>query len=156
MIRKNSSGLPMLLTCVQCKAFFTLIFMSDMQAEIDLLVAAKPMLGWWLHWMIIIVFLSIVFVWKHKAARWTLLSMVGVFPTAMLIYKLTGNINLVGISHLIFWIPLWLYLWQNEVKKAPCPPKSIYGAWIMLLFATISVSLVFDVYDVLMVSMGQK
>ena len=63
---------------------------------------------------------------------------------------------MLGIVHLILWLPLLLYLVQREVRTESFEPRSTYGIWTFLVTATIAVSLAFDVRDIALVAMGAK
>ena len=130
--------------------------MQDMQAQVDLLIAAKPWIGIWLNWMTFVLVLSVIFGWKHKAARWVFLSTIAIVPTSIGIFHTTQNIHFIGIAHIIFWIPLTYYLLQHEVRTQNFSAKSCYGIWLIALLCTICISLVFDVYDVIFATLGWK
>lgn len=115
----------------------------------------------WMNWMGIVFIASLLFVWKHKTARYVLFVLVLTLPIGFGIWILTGNIHLLGITHLVVWLPLAIYIYSKELKSSDGTPfsarlKSPYMIWLCLLFATIVVSLVFDVRDIALVLMGQK
>ncbi|NNE37293.1 MAG: hypothetical protein HKN08_03225 [Gammaproteobacteria bacterium] len=110
----------------------------------------------WMNWMMFIFVLSIVFVWKHKGARWTLASIILSMPVAILVFHLSNTIHLLGIVHLLLWTPLLIYMVLKEIKSEGFKFQSPYGVWAILLTATIAISLLFDIRDIILVAMGQK
>lgn len=116
----------------------------------------------WINWMGIIFLSSLFFVWKRKPARYVLLAMLLTLPLGFLVWKLSNSIHLIGIAHLILWLPLLIYLYKVEYSKStssaarPDRLKSSYYIWLSLLILTIVISLIFDVRDIALVLMGQK
>ena len=110
----------------------------------------------WINWMKICYLLSVLFVWKYKTARYALLVFILTIPGAHLVLKVTGTIHLLGIVHFLLWAPLGLYIYKNEYKSYKFNKKSLYGIWIHLLFSTIIVSLVFDLWDFSQIALGHK
>ncbi len=127
--------------------------LADMQAQMEML---SPAVQAWLNWMTICFLVSLLFVWTHKAARWVLAVMVLTMPLGLAIFALTGAVHLLGITHLILWTPLLVYMVKSEVRTDEFKVGSPYGIWVLLLVATIFISLVFDVRDVILVALGQK
>jgi hypothetical protein len=130
-----------------------------MQEQVDAQMAtiAEPV-QWWMNWMMLIFAASIVFVWKHKEARWTLGALVLSMPTAMAVFALWGTVHLFGIVHWLLWAPLAAYLvqrWRHsgEEKFATWGP---FRVWVSALLATIFVSLAFDARDIVLVLNGTK
>ena len=69
-----------------------------MNAQIAAIAAAKPLVGMWMNWMMIILLLSVLFVWRRQGARVVLLAFIATMPVAMLIFTMTKNVNLIGIA----------------------------------------------------------
>lgn len=118
--------------------------------------AMTPAVELWVNWMGIISLLSIVFIWKHTPARFVLLATLLLLPLGFLIFTLTHTVHLIGIAHIILWGPLGFYLFKHEIKGDGFKLKSPYGIWLGLYLATISISLVLDVRDVILVMLGLK
>ncbi|MCG8378574.1 MAG: hypothetical protein MI865_03750 [Proteobacteria bacterium] len=110
----------------------------------------------WMNWMMSIFLASIIFCYKHVSARYIL----GVFfltlPIAIFIFDQTKNIHLLGISHIIGWLPLSIYLILTEIKGKKGFFKKPYGIYLILLLATIGTSFIFDIRDIYLVMMGVK
>jgi len=128
--------------------------MEEMELAIN--AATTPAVQIWMNWMILVFIVSIVFVWKYKAARIVLAAFILTLPIAMLIFNLSKSVHLIGIAHLIIWGPLAFYLIKYEIKSPPFNFKSVYGVWVILLLGTIAISLVFDVRDIILVMLGEK
>ncbi|NNC97017.1 MAG: hypothetical protein HKN88_02980 [Gammaproteobacteria bacterium] len=118
----------------------------------------------WMNWMGIVFIASLIFVWKHKTARYAFLALVLTMPLGFGVWKFTGNIHLMGITHLLVWTPLVFIIYLREFCATGTWPdtpfvqrfKSPYFIWICLLFVTICISLIFDIRDLVLVIMGQK
>ncbi len=110
----------------------------------------------WMNWMMLIFLCSIIFVWKYRTARWVLAAFLLSMPMAMFIYYLTNTIHLLGIVHVIIWLPLLIFLYRTDFKSESFKKFSPYGIWIILLATTIVISLIFDVRDIFLVSIGKK
>ena len=110
----------------------------------------------WMNWMMLIFLCSIIFVWKYRTARWVLAAFLLSMPMAMFIYYLTNTIHLLGIVHVIIWLPLLIFLYRTDFKSESFKKISPYGIWVILLATTIVISLIFDVRDIFLVSIGKK
>lgn len=128
--------------------------MEEMNSAI--LAATTPIVQIWMNWMMIIFLASVFFVWNHKSARFILAALFLSAPIALFIFKTTNNVHLIGITHLLVWIPLIVYLYFSEIKDKLTQLKSIYGVYLVLFLSTILISLVFDVRDITLVAMGLK
>ena len=129
--------------------------MQELNMAVEAVVAANPLVGIWLKWMMFIAFASILFIWKRVPARYVLGSMFLIFPIGLLIFKLTGNVNLIGLAHILVWGPLAAYLCK-VIRSKSFNFKSFYGVWLVLFEITIIISLLFDVRDVFLVMTGVK
>jgi len=110
----------------------------------------------WMNWMMFIFLSSIFFVWKYKTARWVLVSFFLTMLLGILVYYLTNTVHLLGIPHIIIWLPLLIFLYRLDFKSESFKKASPYGVWVILLATTIVVSLIFDVRDIFLVSIGSK
>lgn len=128
--------------------------MKAMQQAID--AATTPAVQMWMNWMLIIFAASLLFVWKYPPARLALGAFVLSALAGIVIFNLTGEPYLLGISHILFWAPLAYYLYKQVVRNNEFRIRSLYGVWVILLLITIVVSLVFDVRDIALVLLGMK
>ena len=128
--------------------------MEEMSAAIE--AATTPAVQMWMNWMLAIFALSVIFVWKYKGARWVLLAFLLSIPAGYFLFQATKNPWLLGIVHFLLWLPAAIYLLVVEIKRPEVRLASIYGVWVVLLLATIAVSLVFDARDIFLVLTGSR
>ena len=121
--------------------------------EMNLAVAAgtSDIVKIWMNWMLFIFFAALFFVYWHVSARIILVAIVITIPIAVLIFKQTNNIHLLGISHLICWLPLIIYLIKSEIIGKLEKLKTPYGVYLILLITTVSISLILDIRDIVLV-----
>jgi hypothetical protein len=131
--------------------------MNDMMNQVNEQMAVLPLwIHYWMNWVVLIFLLPALFVWKSKAARYVLVALILTMPLGMLVFYFTNNAHLLGIAHLILWAPLLFGLIKYEIKRTDFKFASVYGIWLALLMATISISLVFDIRDIAMIAIGHK
>lgn len=128
--------------------------MQEMMNAIN--AETTPIVQMWMNWMMLIFLCSLLFVWKHVPARIVLAAFIIGAMVAYVVFQINNNPHLLGISHLLVWVPLAVYLYFNVVRNETFRLASPYGIWIVLLLLTIAISTVFDVRDVALVAMGQK
>lgn len=116
----------------------------------------SPAVRIWVNWMVLVFVAAILFVWKRQSARVIIAALILTIPVALITWELTHNVHLLGIPHLIVWTPLAVYLIRTEVIGKTRQLKSVYGVYLILLLATIIASLVLDIRDIALVSMGMK
>lgn len=133
-------------------------FLTAMRSE------TTPIVQIWMNWMVFVFLASLMFMAKYKTARWAFAVILGTMTLAGIVWSLTENVHLLAIPHLILWTPLAVYLWKTTLSaraRAIQPaPKGFHPRahiiWASLLFATILISLVFDLRDVYLVMTGGK
>jgi hypothetical protein len=128
--------------------------MEEMTAAIN--AATGPAVKMWINWMLAVFAISIIFVWKYKGARWVLLAFLLSMPAAYFLFQATKDPWLLGLIHFVLWMPLGIHLIVVELKRTEVRIASIYGVWLVLLLATIAISLVFDFRDVYQVLTGSR
>jgi len=136
--------------------------MEELNAAMD--VGTSRAVKIWMNWMGIIFLSSLIFVWKRKPARWVLAAIILTLPIGFVVWKMTGSVHMLGIAHLIVWLPLAIYLYKAEFSKTAEAStlslsqrlKSPYFIWLCLLLTTIVISLIFDVRDIFLVLTGAK
>ncbi|MDF1671285.1 MAG: hypothetical protein P1U83_16910 [Roseovarius sp.] len=99
----------------------------------------------WMRWLNIVFLIGIFFAFTHVTARLSLLAYIVCFPVAVVIFYYTRNIRLTGISHIVFWTPLMIYLPYAVSNDPDFNLLSIYGIWVLLLCLTVAISVMFDV-----------
>ncbi len=132
--------------------------MLELANEINtaMLAETTPIVQIWMNWMVGLFFASIIFIWHKKSARFVLATILLTLVFAAVIFYFTKNVHLFSVPHLVLWAPLAIYLIKTEFRKPDFKYLSIYGIYLTLLVATIAVSLVFDIRDLILISMGMK
>ena len=128
--------------------------MEEMEAAIN--AATSPAVKIWMNWMLVIFLASIIFIYKHKSARFILGALVLTLPLALLIFEMTKSPVLIGVAHIIVWLPLAVYLIKTEIMGKTGKLKSVYGVYLSLLLATIFISLFFDIRDSALILLGMN
>ncbi len=118
-------------------------------------LASGPAWVWaWVNFMGIVFLLAIPFSFVRVEARWALAVMALTFPAMMGFYSLVGFVRLLGVVHVVFWTPFAVYLWRRRARWRI--RETLAGKWILLLFATILISLAFDYTDVVRYLLGER
>ena len=126
--------------------------MQEMMQAIE--AATSPAVQLWMGWMSLLFTLSLLFIRKRTGARFALVgSLLGVV-CGIIIFKITKDPWLLGISHILFWMPLIWILYRIDISKPGFSWKTPYGIWLALLIPTIVISLIFDFRDVARVLSG--
>ena len=128
--------------------------MEEMDAAIN--AATSPAVKIWMNWMLAIFVLSLVFIYKHKSARFIFGALALSLPIAVLIFKKTQSVPLIGLAHIIVWIPLAIYLIKAEIIGKTEKLKTPYGIYLILLLSTLFISLYFDIRDVILIALSMK
>ncbi len=106
----------------------------------------------WVAWMGLVNTASLVFL-RRTEARVILGVFAGNFVFMNALFMLNGFNRLLGLSHVIFWTPLVVYLvrrlWKLEQASA-------FGVWVRVLALTNGLSLVIDYVDVVRYLMGDR
>lgn len=126
--------------------------MEEMEAAIN--AATSPAVKIWMNWMLAIFAASLLFVWKHKTAWAVPGALLLTLPLALYIFELTKSPQLIGISHIAFWLPLAIFLFITEIKGKIAQLKTPYGVYLVLLLTTIAISLFFDTRDAILILIG--
>jgi hypothetical protein len=97
----------------------------------------------WVGWMILLNTSSVIFL-KRRMGKiifivWNLNG-----ATMMALFMLNGYNRMLGLSHIIWWTPLLVYMYK--MKEVDMQPKA-YKIWYKALFITILLSLVLDYTD---------
>ncbi len=104
----------------------------------------------WVGWMMLVNTAALLFL-KQPAARVVLVAWIGNIITMGVLYEMVGYVRLLGLSHVIWWTPLAVYLWRQRAQfQAP----DWFGYWGRVLLATILASLVIDYIDVVRYLLG--
>ena len=95
--------------------------------------------------MILINTASIFFL-KEKLGKITFAVWNGNGLTMVILFAQFGYNRLLGLSHILWWTPLFIYFWK--VRKNARESK-IFNQWFWILFVTIGLSLLLDYVDVI-------
>jgi len=128
--------------------------MEEMETAID--AATSDVTKIWMDWMMIIFLSSLIFVYRHLSARFIFASLILSMPIAIWIFETTKSPHLIGIAHIVVWLPLAIYLVKAEVVEKIEKIKSPYGIYITLLLSTIVISLFFDIRDAILIAFDMK
>jgi hypothetical protein len=124
----------------------------------DQAIAQQPAwVGYWLNWLLFGAFILplALLIWRQSriAAIATIVtSITGAFGVNWL-FGWMGYVKLLGLPHIVLWTPLAYYLFvQIKRDDMPAWPKRI----IVVVLATILISLAFDYADVLRYALGER
>jgi hypothetical protein len=106
----------------------------------------------WVGWLMLVNLASLAF-WKRREARvvfWTFLAN-AIFMSVLC--ELNGYNRLLGLSHVLFWTPLLVYL----IRKLPGIDRAAaFGQWVVILILTDTASLLIDYADVIRYVLGDR
>jgi hypothetical protein len=116
---------------------------SDIQAQLDTL----PLwLRLWFGWMgLVILVAPFVFLRRRQGRVAAAFSIVFLVIQLPLLHSV-GLTNLLALPHLLFWVPLLVYL-GRELRDRRVPIRSAIGAWMSVTVVTLIVTLVVDLRD---------
>lgn len=106
----------------------------------------------WVGWMVVVNTACLAFL-RHPVGRWVLIAWVGNMITMQTLFALNGYNRLLGLSHVLWWTPLLIYLVRQRPRLAA---GSAVSRWVGILTATIALSLVLDYLDVVRYLLGDR
>lgn len=102
----------------------------------------------WIYWWTRVIdssnWLLIPFAFFDARARWSLLAWLCNIVMIITLYNVFGYTRILGLSHIIAWTPLLIYLIKN---RKPFDQENWAGRYLYWFMAVITVSLLFDYYD---------
>lgn len=106
----------------------------------------------WIGCMMVVNTASIAF-FKNPEAKFILGVWIpnGIFMTVLA--EVTGFTRLLGLSHVIWWTPLVIYLF---LKRKDFDLSTVYGKWLVSVLVINSASLVIDYLDVVRWLLGER
>lgn len=122
-------------------------FMADLDA-------APAWVGVWVNFIGAVFVLALPFAFHRVEARVALLVMAMTAPAMIGLHSAIGYSRLLGIVHAVFWTPFAIWLWRRRDKWRV--RETLAGKWIVLLLATMLVSLAFDYADVVRWIFGER
>ena len=103
----------------------------------------------WVYWWTRVIdasnWLLVPFALIDQRARWALLAWIINIVIILSLYNLFGYTRILGLSHILAWTPLLIYLWR---QRQPFLEENWSGKYLYWFMAVITVSLVFDYWDV--------
>ena len=125
---------------------------------LDEMIALQPAwVGYWVNWLFIGAFVLplALLIWKETRITAVVTFVASVMGGAgvFYLYEQMGYVKLLGLPHIIVWVPLSFYLYK-QINKPDMPlwPKRIMA----VVLVTILISLVFDVADVARYILGER
>ena len=121
-------------------------------------LAAQPAwVGIWVTWLGFGAFVLplALLIWKETriTAVITVVASVLAGFGVMQLFERMGYVKLLGLPHIILWLPLCFYLWKQISRSEIRPwPKRII--WVVLV--TIGISLAFDIADAARYVLGER
>ena len=103
--------------------------------------------GWlvaWVFTMMVVNTAALLFL-QRVEARWILAAWIGNIVFMSALFEMVGYVRLLGLSHVIFWTPLLIYLFA---RRNSWDLSNLSGKYIALVFAVNATSLVIDYIDV--------
>ncbi|MDP2150288.1 MAG: hypothetical protein Q8K13_11665 [Parvibaculum sp.] len=115
------------------------------------LIAQEPWwLSSWVYWLIAINSLSLFFAFTRNEAHWVLTAWLGNLVMMPMLFEAVGYVRLLGLTHIVFWTPLVVYLWRQRSEFG----SSWSGRYLWVVLATNSASLIIDYIDVVRYLLG--
>ncbi len=103
---------------------------------------------YWQVWVNILglfnMILPLVFI-RRTEAKVVLAAFVGAFTLMLVLTAATGFTRILGLGHVVFWIPLLVYI-ARRLREVP--PNDWFGSWLRGLIAINALSLAIDIVDV--------
>lgn len=116
--------------------------------------------GWLQIWLPILMaggFIAplVLLIWPQSRKAGAIAFVASVIAAIMIgvMYEYMGYVKLLGLPHVIFWVPLVIYLLgQTRKPDLPAWPRRI----MLFAIAVIVVSLAFDITDVIRYLLGER
>lgn len=128
------------------------------ELTLDQAIATSP--AWvqtWVMWIQIVLFASLAtfLIWRAtwKDAAILVVANIAMFATMIWLYSQVGFVRLLGLPHIIFWVPLVVYF-VMRLRSGVMP--TIPRIATLFLLSTLVISLAFDFADVARWLMGER
>lgn len=113
-------------------------------AKQQLLALPRPV-HLWMRWLNIVFLFGLFFVDSQDGAKWGLIAYFTAFPIGVLVFWRQRDMRLTGLAHIICWTPVLVCLPTEAAMSSDFRLLTPYGVWIVLLCATVAVSVIFDI-----------
>jgi hypothetical protein len=105
----------------------------------------------WIFWLLFVNGASILFL-RRAEARWVLLAFAANAVTMGRLFEAFGYTRILGLSHVIWWTPLVIYLFRRRSGFG----EGAFGGWARWLLLTNAISLAIDYVDVTRWALGDR
>lgn len=107
----------------------------------------------WVGLLVLISLLAIPFSIKDSRPRWIILAFVAAAVLMNVLYEKFGYTRILGLGHIVFWTPAWIYIWRNRKKN----PAAIWTNRYLISWLIIAgISLIVDYADVIRYLLGDE
>ncbi|MFV2052225.1 hypothetical protein [Aliiroseovarius sp. YM-037] len=122
----------------------------------DALATQPEMIQLWVMWLALVMVAVPLLLMIFKPSRMTglILLIVNILTGVAMnaVYGQVGLTRILGAVHIVFWVPLLIWLIPRD--RVDWPTLPVAALWILI--ATLGVSLAFDVVDVIRYVFGDR
>ncbi len=118
---------------------------------IDRIAEGPAWIYWWTRVIDTSNWLLVPFAFFDRRAHWALTAWLANIIIILTLFGTFGYVRLLGLSHILVWTPLLVYLLK---KRQPFKDENPAGKYLYLFMAVIIISLVFDYVDLVRYFMG--
>ncbi len=118
---------------------------------VDRIAQGPQWVYWWTRVIDVTNWLLIPFAFIDKRARWALLAWVCNIVIIITLFNVYGYSRILGLSHIIVWLPLLIYLAKN---RRPLNRENVAGIYLHWFVLIITISMLFDALDVVRFAYG--
>ena len=116
-------------------------------------ILAQPLyLQLWILWLVVVNSASLFFL-RRIEARWVLVAWIINAILMTVLFEWQGFTRLLGLSHIVCWTPLLIYLGKQKVYRRR---GQMYATWLKALFWSDLVALAIDYADVARYLLGNR
>lgn len=106
----------------------------------------------WLAWLVAVTVVAPAFFVRHREARVVLYWQAANAAFGLALWSAVGLVRLLSLSHVLFWTPAVVYLYRNRPERRRGP----FDTWVYLALASMGVSLVLDVVELIRYAAGER
>ncbi len=135
---------------------------DSMPANLQAAIATEPMwLQLWVMLLVVVNLAALLFVITkqtgHYRVRWESLAILFSFVAAGIamswLYQQVGYVRLLGLPHLVFWLPVYIWLLRKYRHGEFVVP---FKQYLLVYFVIAGISLVIDAIDVARYLLGNQ
>jgi len=132
---------------------------ENMPASLGEAIATEPLwLQAWVMSLVAVHLVALAFVVTRRERGWRVryqpIAIVAsfLFAGAFMgwLYDQVGYVRLLGLAHLIFWTPVYVWVWRSRAAEA----ATVYGRYLIVYLAIAGISLAVDAVDVIRYLLG--